>query len=246
MNLLWAIGASLLVSIVSLIGVFSLYIDDRFLNRLLNPLLGFAAGALIGGAFLHLIPRALEHMSPDAMSLLVIGGFILFFMLEKYLHWRHCHLGVCEVHPFTYLNLIGDGIHNFFDGLIIGGGFFLDFHLGVTVTIAVILHEIPQEIGDFAVLVCGGFSKGKALFFNFLSALTSVAGAVIGYLFSHYTVHFLEILLPFAAGGFIYIASCDLIPELHKQTDTRRSVLSLFFFLTGIGFMFLSKTAHGQ
>ncbi|MBD3249438.1 hypothetical protein GF336_05315 [Candidatus Woesearchaeota archaeon] len=140
-------------------------------------------------------------------------------MIEKFLHWHHCHKGKCDIHTFTYMNLIGDGVHNFIDGLIIAASFSVDISFGVITTIAVIAHEIPQEIGDFGVLVYGGFGRLKALAFNFLSAVTAIIGAVIGYLISGSVEGFVPFLLPFAAGGFIYIAASDLVPELHKESD---------------------------
>jgi len=174
----------------------------------------------------------------------VILGFILFFVLEKYLFWRHCHKGKCDIHAFTYLNLIGDGIHNFGDGLIIGVSFFTDIRIGIVSTLAIIMHEVPQELGDFGILLYGGFSKFKALAFNYLSATTAILGTVIGYIFASHINKFSTILLPFAAGGFIYIASCDLIPELHRQPDIKKSSVSMLFFILGIILMWWLKTSH--
>jgi len=244
MNFYWAMGASVLVSAISLAGIFSLLLNDRFLNKILIFMISFAAGALIGGAFLHLIPEALKQGENEHIFLFVLLGFILFFVLERYLYWRHCHEEQCEIHAFTYLNLIGDGIHNFIDGLIIGASFFVDIQLGIVTTMAIILHEIPQEIGDFGILVYGGFGKWKALYYNFLSAATAIFGTIVGYQYSGRTAHFTEFLLPFAAGGFIYIASCDLIPELHKQKDIKTATLSVTFFLFGILLMFATKWCH--
>lgn len=245
MNFLYAICASVAVSVVSLIGVFSLLLKKNLLERILFLLVGFGAGGLIGGAFLHLLPEALETADNTFTPFVyVIIGFIFFFILEKYLHWRHCHKGKCDIHAFTYLNLIGDGIHNFIDGLIIGASFVVDFNIGVVSAIAIIMHEIPQELGDFGVLVYGGFSKLKALAFNFLCATLAIAGTVVGYVFSSRSGSLSVPLLPLAAGGFIYIASCDLIPELHKQPDIKKSTVSMLFFLLGILLMFGLKLVH--
>jgi len=164
--------------------------------------------------------------------------------MEKYLYWRHCHKGECEIHTFTYLNLIGDGIHNLIDGLIIGASFFADIRIGVVTTAAIVLHEIPQELGDFAILVYGGFSKLKALFFNFLSALTAVLGTIIGYTFASQIGGFSAVLVPIAAGGFIYIASCDLIPELHRQPNIKSATYSMVFFISGILLMLALRLVH--
>ena len=158
-NFIWAVGASIAVSLVSLIGIFSLLLREGWLNKILFLLIGFSAGGLIGGAFLHLLPEALEQAASRIIFPYLILGFIAFFILEKYFHWRHCHEGICSVHAFTYLNLIGDGIHNFTDGLVIGASFIVSINFGIITTLVIIMHEIPQEIGDFGVLVYGGFSK---------------------------------------------------------------------------------------
>lgn len=235
MNLLWALGASVIVSLVSLVGILSLLLNEKLLNRVLILLVGFSAGALIGGAFLHLLPETLEGTAGSLKPFIyLILGFVLFFILEKYLYWRHCHKGKCEIHTFNYLNLIGDGIHNFIDGLIIGASFIIDIKVGVATTVAIIAHEIPQELGDFGVLLYGGFSKYKAIFYNSLSAVTAIFGTIAGYYFANQIGGFSNMLLAIAAGGFIYIASCDLIPELHKQPDLKSSTLSMLFFILGI------------
>ena len=246
MNFIWAICASVIVSLISLIGIFTLLFNDKILNKILILLVGLGTGALIGGAFLHLLPEALE-LSKDLTTpfIYVILGFVIFFVLERYLHWRHCHQeGKCDVHVFTYLNLIGDGVHNLIDGLIIGASFFVDIKVGIAATLAIIMHEIPQEMGDFGVLVYGGFGKFKALAFNFLSAATAIVGTVAGYYFANITGGFTVILLPIAAGGFIYIAACDLVPELHKQPDLKSASLAMLFFLAGIFMMLWFKLAN--
>lgn len=241
MRLLLILASTFLVSIISLIGVITLAIKEKFLKTILFLLIAFSAGALIGGAFLHLIPEAIERSHPREVFGFALAGFVLFFLLEKYLYWRHCHDGVCNVHTFSYLNLVGDGLHNFIDGLVIAGGFVASVRLGIFTTLLVIIHEIPQELGDFGVLVYGGFSRQKALFYNFLSALTAFGGAIAGYLLSANIYGFSYILLSFTAGGFIYIASSDLIPEIHKETDKKKSILSFIFFLLGIALMFMLK-----
>lgn len=207
-------------------------------------LIGFSAGGLIGGAFLHLLPEALEQQESQIVFLYLILGFIAFFVLEKYFHWRHCHEGVCSVHAFTYLNLFGDAIHNFTDGLVIGASFLVNINFGIITTLIVIMHEIPQEMGDFGILVYGGFSKVKALYCNFLIALTCILGTMLGYFISANMRTFSHFLLPFTAGGFIYIAACDLVPELHKQEDLRKSAFSMAAFLCGILFILLIRLIH--
>lgn len=245
-HFVWAVGASIAVSLVSLIGIFSLLFREGWFNKILILLIGFSAGGLIGGAFLHLLPQALEQGEPQIIFAYLILGFISFFILEKYLHWRHCHEGVCTVHTFTYLNLIGDGIHNFSDGLVIGASFLVSIRFGIITALVIILHEIPQEIGDFGVLVYGGFSKLKALYYNFVIALTCILGTVIGYFISANMHNFSPFLLPFTAGGFIYIAACDLIPQLHKESSLKRSTLSLLAFSCGVLFIYMAGLLHGH
>jgi len=245
-NFIWAVGASIAVSLVSLIGILSLLLREGWLNKILFMLIGFSAGGLIGGAFLHLLPEALEQAASHIIFPYLILGFVSFFILEKYFHWRHCHEGICSVHAFTYLNLIGDGIHNFTDGLVIGASFLVSINFGIITTLVIIMHEIPQEIGDFGVLVYGGFSKFKALYYNFVIALTCVLGTIIGYFVSANMKNFSLFLLPFTAGGFIYIAACDLVPELHKQKDLKKSASSMFAFLCGIIFILLARMAHSH
>ena len=245
-NFIWAVGASIAVSLVSLIGIFSLLFREGWLNKILFMLIGFSAGGLIGGAFLHLLPEALEQAASQIIFSYLILGFIAFFMLEKYFHWRHCHEGICSVHAFTYLNLIGDGIHNFTDGLVIGASFLVSINFGIITTLVIIMHEIPQEIGDFGVLVYGGFSKLKALYYNFVIALTCVLGTIVGYFISVHIKNFSPFLLPFTAGGFIDIAACDLVPELHKQKDLKKSASSMVAFLCGILFILLIRIVHSH
>jgi len=241
MILAWILISTSIVTLISLVGIFTLAIKGKLLEKILFGLIGFSAGSLIGGAFLHLIPEALEKTQSETVFYYLILGIILFFSMEKYFYWRHCHNGVCDVHAFTYLNLIGDGLHNFIDGIVIAVSFTVSLKLGAVTTLAVIFHEIPQELGDFGVLVYGGFTKRRALFYNFLSALTAMAGAIIGYLISDIAAGFSNFILPFTAGGFIYIATSDLIPQLHRERDPKRSSLAFLAFLVGIIFMALAK-----
>lgn len=244
MNFVWAVSASVVVSLISFIGIFALLLNEKILDKILILLIGISAGALIGGAFFHLLPEALEKSNNIFTYLCLIVGFILFFIMERYLLWRHCHEGKCAVHPVSYLNLIGDGVHNLIDGIIIGASFVVSTKFGIVTTLAIVLHEIPQEIGDFGVLVYGGMNKYKALFYNFLSALTAVIGSIIGYTFAEQAVSFTKFILPFAAGGFIYIAACDLIPEIHKEINIKKATLSMLFFVVGIVLMLLAKMLH--
>jgi len=243
---LWSIVASIVDSLVSLIGIIFLSVNEKTLNNILFILIGFATGGLLGGAFFHLLPEALEKSSNVTLTFLYsILGFIIFFILERYIHWRHCHEeGKCDVHAVSYLSLIGDGVHNLIDGMIIATSFQVNISFGLTTTLAIILHEIPQEIGDFGVLVYGGFSKLKALFYNFLSALTAIIGVFIGYFLTTSIENFSSVLLPIAAGGFIYIAASDLVPELHKEPNLKKSTLAIITFIFGIILMYALKLIH--
>ena len=242
MKLLFALAASVVVSLISLVGVFALFLKDDLLEKVIIFLVAFAAGGLIGGAFLDLIPEAAEYTKDiGQLFLYVVLGYLLFFILEKYLHWRHCHAPECKVHRFTYLNIVGDMVHNFGDGLLIGAVFLVDVKIGIATTLAIVFHEIPHELGNFTVLIYGGFSKLRALFCNFLSSLFAIAGTLVGYYFAGKIGGFTAILLPAAAGGFIYIASCDLIPELHKEEGGKRSALIMVTFIIGIFLMYLLK-----
>ncbi|MFC1658543.1 ZIP family metal transporter [Candidatus Omnitrophota bacterium] len=241
MVLIWILSATIVVSLISLIGIVTFGMKTGAFDRILVVLVGFAAGGLIGGAFLHLLPEAVAQCECEAVFFYALTGFTVFFLMERYLYWRHCHSGVCDVHTFTYMNLIGDGVHNFTDGLIIAASFVADFKLGIITTLAVIFHEIPQEMGDFGILVYGGFSKSKALMFNFICALFAVLGAVVGYVLSTFTKNITLFLIAFTAGGFIYIAASDLIPELHKQKDIKRANIAFIAFILGLLFMSLIK-----
>jgi zinc and cadmium transporter len=241
MTLVWILSATILVSLVSLIGILTFLIRKEFFDKTLILVVGFAAGALIGSAFLHLLPEAIEKCENHKAFLYALIGFSVFFLMERYFHWRHCHDGVCDIHAFTYLNIIGDGIHNFIDGLIIAASFVTDIRLGIVTALAVIFHEVPQEMGDFGILVYGGFSKKKALLFNFICALAAVFGAIVGYALSTVTENVSLFLIPFTAGGFIYIAASDLVPELHRQKDAKRANMAFFTFILGLAFMALAR-----
>ena len=245
-ELVYIILATFIVSLISFVGIFTLTLKDQILNKILLALIGLSAGALMGGAFIHLLPETVEIGKESNVPMLdvfifVLVGFILFFIIEKILHWRHCHNGKCDVHTFTYMNLIGDAIHNFIDGLIMAASFVTSIPLGITTTIAISSHEIPQEIGDFGVLIYGGFSKKKALILNFIVALTAVIGGIVGYLISSGVENVVLYILPFAAGGFIYIAATDLVPEIKKELDVKKYMATLFVFICGILIMWLTK-----
>lgn len=225
------------VSLISLIGLFALAVKEKYIHRFLLYFVSFSAGALFADAFLHLLPEAVENYGFTVeISLYVLVGLIFSFVIESFIHWRHCHLTPSKehVHSFALMNLVGDSVHNFIDGLIIGASYLVSIPVGVATTVAVIFHEIPQELGDFAVLIHGGFSKWKALGLNFLTGLTSVLGVVIVFILGDVT-GLVKFLIPFAAGGFIYIAGSDLIPELHKcDLHLSHKFLQLVCFSLGI------------
>jgi len=224
------------VSLVSLIGILFVGLKQALLGQILMVLIGFASGSMIGAVFFDLLPESLENTGPGIWQYVVIG-IVFFFVMEKFLHWRHCHDEKCPVHPFAYLNLVGDGVHNFVDGAVIAANFLISYSLGIATTLAVLFHEIPQELGDYGVLVYGGFGRKKALTYNFLSALTAVAGSLVTYYLAS-RVQGVALLVPFAAGGFIYIAATDLMPELHKRSQAKESLIQLVTFVAGIGLMF--------
>jgi len=243
MSITWiyALASVIIVSLISMIGISALSIKIDSLRKILIYLISFSAGAMIGDAFIHLLPESVEESGGFGLeiSFYVISGIVVSFVIEKFIHWRHCHLPITSEHkhPFAWMNLFGDAVHNFIDGLIIGASYLVSIPVGIATTIAVILHEVPQEIGDFGVLVHGGFSIKKAIFLNFITALTAVAGAVVVLIFGKLAEGSTLFLVPFAAGNFIYIASTDLIPELHKETTISKSIMQLGFFIMGISIM---------
>ncbi len=243
MQWLYPILSVLIVSSIAFIGLWAFAMKTRSLAKIVMYLVSFSAGGLLGDAFLHLLPEAVAASGFGiTISLYVLSGIVLSFVIEKII-WRHCHIHQCAVghhhvrpQPFAYLNLIGDAVHNFIDGLIIGASYLVSVPVGVSTTLAVILHEIPQEIGDFGVLIHGGFKRTEALFYNFLSGISAVLGVVVALLAAQ-TTSITNFLVPFAAGNFIYIACTDLLPELHKSVKIRESLGQLLMFSLGIGVM---------
>ena len=230
------------VSLISLIGISTLFLNEKRLRNILLFLVSFSAGALFGDAFLHLIPETSESGFLLSTSLYILLGIVVFFILEKFIHWHHHHfVGHDKEHPesYAFVNLIGDVFHNFIDGMVIAGTYLASISLGIATTLAVIFHEIPQEIGDFGVLLHGGFTKARALLYNLLAALFSVAGALVVLIIGLNVENLNLFLVPFTAGGFIYIAGSDLIPQLHKETKIENSLIQLISFLFGVFVMFL-------
>ncbi len=236
MILIYTLISVFLVSLVAFVGIFTLGLKEKFLKKIIIYLVSFSAGALLGDVFIHLLPEIAEEGLSLQTSLLVLIGIFVSFITEKIICWRHCHLPITKnhVHSFAYMNLFGDALHNFIDGLTIGLSYLVSIPVGIATTIAVFFHEIPQEIGDFGVLIHGGFKKKKALLFNFMTALTAVFGGLLALFLSTKINNLQSILLPIAAGNFIYIASSDLIPELHKEVEFKKAILQTLFLLLGV------------
>ena len=241
----WILGLTsvIVISAVSLTGVLVLWLKDKQLEKILLYLVSFSVGGLFGDAFIHLIPEAIEEGGFGiSVSLLILFGILFSFVVEKFLQWRHCHIPTSSEHPhsFAYMNLFGDAVHNLIDGLIVGGSYLVSIPIGISTTLAVIFHEIPQELGDFGVLIHGGFNKKKALWFNFLTALTAILGAIIAFVVGTTLVGFIPLLIPFAAGNFIYIAGSDLIPELRKdEPNPKKAALQVVSITLGVITMLL-------
>jgi len=258
MNLLLAI--ILFTALGGILGVLAasilLLLSDSWHRRLLPHLISFAVGALLGAAFLALLPHAIEQSGTENMhrvGLTFVTGILLFFMLEKLVIWRHCHAQDCEAHTPDHshraregsagiLVLFGDGLHNFIDGVLIATAFLVDFHLGVVTALAVAAHEIPQEVGDVAVLLQSGFSRAKALLYNIAAAMTAIAGGVIAYFSLETAVSVRPYVLALAAGSFVYVAVADLIPGLHRRVDARAGIEQMVMILLGLGMIVFSHS----
>lgn len=237
---LYTLGSVILVSLISLVGVFSLGVRPERLERSLLYLVSFSAGALLGDVFIHILPEIMTGAGAVWSGAYVLAGIILFFVLERMLKWHHAHDSHEEdVHAVVHLTILGDALHNLLDGIAIAAAFLISIPVGIATAVAVIFHEIPQEIGQFAILVHGGWSRQKALLYNFFSALTAVAGALLVLLFSHSFDGAPQVLLGLSAASFIYIAMSDLIPELQKEHRLKRSALQLVWMLVGIAVMAL-------
>lgn len=234
--ILWTLVSVLLVSLFSLVGVFLFSLREEILKKIMLYLVSFATGALFANVFGHLLPEIVEESADVSQSLiLVFGGILLSFVIEKFIHWHHCHTLECDhqIHPVGKMILLGDGAHNITDGILIATAYLVNIPLGIATTIAVIFHEIPQEIGDFSVLLHSGYSRGRALALNFASGLTAILGALAVLLLHTQAGGIEQILLPLTAGNFLYIAGSDLIPELHKETRFGRALLQTACIIAG-------------
>ncbi len=237
--ILMALLASALISLVSLLGLLFIKIRKSKLKRELMTLVGIATGALLGDAFLHLIPESTAIIGSEKTGLMIIFGILIFFSLEKILKWRHCHNVDCiEINQLPWISIIADSVHNLIDGLIIGSSFMISIPIGISTSLAVLMHEIPQEIGDFAVLIHSGFSIKKATLLNLASAFLSVLGVLIVWAVKDIDKIQVE-LVAITAGGFIYLAASDLIPELHRhENKIKQSLWQMVSVLSGLGIMY--------
>lgn len=239
----YSIVSVVAVSLISFVGAFTIGFSKNFLKKIVRFLVSFAAGALLGDALLHLLPEVTEEAGLTIfVSLAVLSGILIFFILEKFVRWRHCHIFDVDCtegeshheHPYVFMSIIGDSLHNFIDGIVIAAAYFISIPVGIATTIAVAAHEIPQELGDFGVLVHGGFSRAKALAINFITALTAIVGTVFVLVLGVQIENSTSFFVAFTAGGFIYIATADLIPELHKETRIRHSLFEFIALILGI------------
>jgi zinc and cadmium transporter len=250
---LYTLGSVIVVSLISLVGIFTISLREDALRRSVFVLVSLAVGALFGDAFIHLIPEALEEATrPELVGLFVLLGIVVFFVFEKFLHWHHfghhhdesahrddiLETEKNRIKPLGYLVLTSDSVHNFIDGVIIAGSFLISIEVGIATTVAVILHEIPQEIGDYAILIHAGFSRMRALFMNFMTALFAILGALLTLLLGGVLESAIPYISAFAAGHFVYIAGADLIPELQKTTNLKNSMVQLLALIVGMALMF--------
>ncbi len=236
---LYTIISVIVVSLISQVGLFTLSLSRERLQRITLYLVAFAVGGLFGNSFVHLLPEAFHHNdSPLSTSLLIVVGILIFFVLEKFLRWRHCHVTEHQFHhPVATLNLVSDALHNLIDGVLIAATFSVGIPLGITTTVAIILHEIPQEIGDFGVLVHSGMSVRRALLFNFLSASVALVGAIAVLAIGPNIQQVIEAMIPVTAGGFLYIAGSDLIPELQHDVKISNSLGQFICIILGVAVM---------
>jgi zinc and cadmium transporter len=239
-TLAWIVVAGLAMSALALVGTITVVMPARTLARVLLPMVGLAAGSLLGGAFFHMLPEAIDAIGNRlGVYLAVVGGFLVFFVLEQFLHWHHCHrvehVECVERRPLGYLILLADGLHNLIGGLAVGGAFMVDIRVGIVTWLVAAAHEVPQELGDFGVLVHSGWQRGSALAWNFASALTFLVGSLIAYAMAeHVDVAY---LLPFAAGNFVYIAAADLLPEITSEERTRDKLETSAAFVAGLAIL---------
>lgn len=234
--LAWIVVSGLAMSALALVGSFSVLMSESLFRRLVLPLVALAAGALLGGAMFHMVPESLATFdSPLEVFVWVVAGLFSFHVLEQFLHWHHCHRPVSEHGPLGYMILAADGLHNLIGGLAVGSAFVVDVHLGIVTWLVAAAHEVPQELGDFGILVHSGWNRRHALVFNLASALTFPVGALLAYSLADRID--VTVLVPFAAGNFIYIAVADLLPEITTSTVSREKVVHTVTFGAGLAIL---------
>ncbi|MEA3430821.1 MAG: ZIP family metal transporter [Nanoarchaeota archaeon] len=245
MNFIYPIISVIIVSLISIVVAIPLLIKKKLSTRLLLFLLSISVGVLLSTVFLNFLPEMIEHGYTLMTGIYILLGFVVMFILEKFIHFHHhkkCETGDCG-HGHAYnvapVNLIGDGIHNFIDGLVIAGAYAVNITLGIAATVSIIFHEVPQEIADFGVLLYSGLSKKKALVFNFVSAATAIVGTVLGFFLIEKIHGFTHFIIPFAAGNFIYIAASNLLPQLHRHCKLKDTILHLAAIFIGIAIIVL-------
>jgi len=248
-QLLYTIIALLAASVgsVSLSGSL-LLLSNKWLHKISTYLLYLAGGTLLGAAMLGLIPEAAESMDMHEAMAWVLGGILLFFLMEKFILWRMCHDENCErqSHAAAPMILIGDAVHNAIDGVVIAASFLTSTELGIFVTLSVLLHEIPQELGDFGILIKSGYPKKKALLYNLLSGSSSLIAGIAAYFLLDTLQAYIPYALTIAAASFLYVAMADLIPEMHKETKPKESIIQLVLILTGVVLIALSVAGHAH
>lgn len=242
MLLLIILLAILIISLLSFGIGYLISIKDGKLASLSKLLVSFAAGTMLSVALLDMLPEALEALNSEELFIYVLLGVVGFFFMERFVLWYHHHDCDHCYHPSAYLVLVGDSIHNFIDGVAIAAAFMVDFTLGVSTTFAIFMHEVPQEIADFGVLLHSGFSKTKALLYNFLSSLSAILGGLVAFFFLSQFENFMSIALSLGAGMFIYIACSDLIPEMHKEANKSNSFYQFIPFILGLAGIYLLGT----
>lgn len=243
MVLEYVIGSTGIIALISLIGMVTLFFSRKSMTKIVSVLIAFAAGAMLGAAFLDLLPEAAEEGGP--VFTMTFVGILVFFVMETYLYWYHCHAGhyhehehekkVHPIKPVGTLNLFGDSLHNFVDGMMVASSFLVSIPLGIVTAIGAAAHEIPQEIGDYTILLYSGYKRGKALILNFIVAITVVLGAVATYYLGHLFTSLPKYIIPFSAGGFIYMACTDLMADLKTEATAKKATLQLIALAIGIG-----------
>lgn len=249
MNLIYALLSALLISFIALIGIVFLAFNQKTLQKILFVLVSFAVGALFGSAFFMLIPESF-HLLPGSfmLGIMVVSGILAMFVLEKFIRWKHNH-DLAELQkesPLGYISLITDALHNFIDGILIASAWAVSPEIGLATTLAVIIHEVPQEISDFGILIHAGFSRKKALLFNFLAAVTAILGVLFTFWLGQSFENISNYILPFAAGGFIYLAGSDLIPELHREKSVRKNLIQFAAIVAGLLLMLSISQTHSH